>query len=285
MTDAVYEPAYEPYEGERTSRASRVLVIARRGMREASRSTWIWVLFAITLVHIVVRGVALYVTGQTEVGLPDQEQIQFTARFLTDTIALQARWVVTFALLVIATDAISEDLQAGGLTFYFTKPLTKPGYLAGKLAAPFATSFLLTAVPMLVVWFLGIAFTPEALYPPDVWMLPLALLGASFVISLTASLVVLALSGLIGSSGRAAVAWIAIAFLMAGAARIAELVAEDPAAGLVDLFASFDKITQTLVSVDASILPATGAWLTVGGWVLASLVALGWSMQREEVTG
>lgn len=285
MTDAVYEPSYEAYEGSRTSRFHRLAAIARRGVAKMTRSTWFWVLIAATIVHLAIRGIVLYGAGQAGGGLPGASQLQFTGEFLTGALGVQARWIVTFMLAVVGTDVISEDLDTGGLTFYFTKPITKPGYLAGKLAAPFAAALAVTAVPLLILWGLGFVFTPENLHPDDVWMLPLALVAASLVISAMTTLVVAALSGLVGSRGRAAVVWIALVFVLGGAAQVAEAVSGDPAAHLIDPYHALEKVTQWLASVDASQIPEVGAGLTVAGWSLAALAGLWWTLHREEVAG
>jgi ABC-type transport system involved in multi-copper enzyme maturation permease subunit len=290
VSDAVFEPSYETYEGERTSRARRLYAIARRGLSRMAGSTWFWVLFGLSLAHIAIRGVVLYVTGQVDVPpgtVPPeaQDQIRFTSRFLTDALAFQVRWVVTFVLVVVGAETIAEDLQAGGLTFYFTKPITKPGYTAGKLAAPLAACLLVTALPLLLLWVLGMAFTPEALYPDRAWLLPLALVAGSLVASAMTTLVVAGLSGLVGSSGRASVVWIALVFVLAGASRVAHAVTDEAAALLVGPYNAIGKALETLTGVDASLAPATGAWLTVAGWSLAGIAAIAWTFHRQEVAG
>lgn len=290
MSDAVYEPSYEAYEGERTSRWTRLGAIARRGMSHVAASTWFWVLLGLSLIHVAVRGVVLYVTGQVDLppgAVPPQaeDQIRFTGRFLTGTLAAQARWVVTFMLVAVGAEAIAEDLDAGGLTFYFTKPITKPGYVAGKTAAPFAACLLVTAFPVLVLWGLGMAFTPSELYPDDVWLLLGGLLVASVVISAMTTLIVAALSALVGSRGRTSVVWVALVIVLAGAARVAYAATEEAATLLADPYNALTKATETLARVDASLAPATGAWLTVAGWVLVSLAVLAWALHREEVGG
>lgn len=290
MTDAVYEPSYEAYEGSRTSRARRLGAIAGRGWSKTVGSIWFWALLGVSLVHVAIRGGVLYFTGQIDAsdGIipPDaRAQVEFTGRFLTDALADQARWVVTFILVVVGADAISEDLDTGGLTFYFTKPISQPGYVAGKLAAPFAACLLVTAGPVLLLWLMGLVFTPEAVYPDDVWLLPFGLLAASIVVSAMTTLVVAALSGLVGSSGRTAVVWIAIVFVLAAAGQVTEAVSGNVDAELLDPYAALDKLGELLTGVDDSQLSGVGAALTVAGWILASLGGLWWTLRREEVAG
>lgn len=290
MTDAIYEPSYEAYDGERTSRLGRVGAIARRGLSRVVSSTWFWVLLGVSLAHVAVRGVILYITGQVDlppgaVPAEAQDQVRFTGRFLADALSTQARWVVTFVLVAVGAEVIAEDLEVGGLTFYFTKPISRAGYVAGKLAGPFTACLLVTAFPLIVLWVLGMAFTPSALYPDDPWLLPLILLAASLVVSLMATLVVAAISGLVGSRGRTSVVWIALVIVLSGAARVAFAATDEAATLLVDPYNAFDKATQTLLGIDASIAPATGAWLTLAGWTLAAAVGLAFALDREEVAG
>lgn len=280
MTDAVYEPAYETYEGQRTSLLTRTGAIAQRSLAKAFRSTWLWILIALTLVHVGIRGVALYATGQ---GVAPGGQSLFTGEFLAESLATQARWFVTLALVVVGADAIAEDLEAGGLTFHLTKPITKPSYVAGKMAGPLTATLLLTVLPVLVLVLLGVAFTPEAGHPADLARISAALVLAGALVSLTATLVVLALSALLGSRWPAALVWVGIAVILAGAARIVEVVTGEASTVLIDIYAALDEVTRSMAGLAGSQIPEWGAWLAVGGWIAASLAALAWSLHGQEV--
>lgn len=290
MTDAVYEPSYEAYEGERTTRAGRLAAIARYGFGHVVRSTWFWVLLGLSLAHIAARGIFLYVTGQID--LPEgavppgaYDRVHFTGRFMADALGFQSRWIVTFVLVAVGVDVIAEDLEAGGLSFYFTKPITKPGYLAGKLAGPFAACLLVTAAPLLVLWVLGMAFTPGALHPDDAWLMPLALVAASLVVSAMATLIVAALSGLVRSRGRISVVWIALVIVSWAASRLVYAATDEAATLLIDPFNAIDEVATILLGIESTATPSMGAWLTVAGWGLFSLAALAWTMSSEEVAG
>lgn len=281
MTDAVYEPAYEPYEGSRTSRAGRVGTIAARSLRVTLSSTWFWVIFGLSLVHLAARGVFLQMSA--EGAIPGQTA--FSAAFLADTLASQARWAVTFVLAAVGAGVVAEDLQAGGLTFYFTKPITKPGYLAGKLAGPFAASLAVTALPLATLWLIGVAFTPETAYPDRVWLLPLTLLLASLVASAVATLVVAALSALVANRGWTAGVWIALVLVLATAARVAEAVTGNPDAALLDPYNALDDVSRWILGAETSDASTWGAGLAVAGWALAALAGLAWGLERQEVAG
>jgi ABC-2 type transport system permease protein len=301
MSDAVHEPSYEAYEGPRTSSWQRLAAVVRRGLGHTVTSPWFWALVGVTLIHVGVRGVSLYVTGQVDLPqgtVPEEaaDQVRFTSGFLSNVLATQARWIVTFMLVVAGADAIAEDLEAGGLTFYFTKPLTKSGYALAKLATPFTACMLVTALPLLVVWGLGMAFTPSQLYPDSVWLLPLGLIAASAVISAMTTLIVGGLSAVLGSSRRASLAWVALVVILAGATQVLQAVTVDPAtvaAGdpvaqlLVDPYNALERVTGTLLSIDPTGVfpPAWGAWLTTAGWSVLGALGITYALQREEVAG
>jgi hypothetical protein len=281
VTDAVYEPAYEAYEGSRTSRLARIGAIAQRGLAQVGSSLWFWVILGVSFLHIAVRGAVLQIGAQGA----QPGATPFSASFLADALLSQARFGVTFVLAAVAADVIAEDLETGGLTFYFTNPLTKPGYAAGKGAGPFAATLAVTAVPVLVLWLLAVAFTPEALYPDNVWLLPLGILAASVLVGLVTTLVVAAVSAVVGARGRTAAVWVGLVFLLAAAARVARGVADNADLLLIDLFDALERTTHTLLGIETSPIPELGAWLTVAGWVLVSLAGLTWGLHREEVAG
>jgi ABC-type transport system involved in multi-copper enzyme maturation permease subunit len=288
VTDAVYERVYEPYEGDRTTQLDRIVAIAKEGFQATARSKWLYVLLAATLVHVAIRSVVLYVTGQVDVQgqVPPNvaEQINFNAGFIADTLALQTRWILLLSLALVGAPAIARDVQAGGLSFYFSKPITRSGYAIGKLATPVIVGLVVTALPALIVWMMGVAFTPETLYPSNVWTMPLMILAAGAIVSTVASLVVLGLSALAGSRNLAAVVWVGIGLLAAGASELLTGVTGEDATGLVDLFGAFNKVTELLLGVDASTLPSTGAWLITLGWGLAGLIGLVYVFSDAEVT-
>lgn len=285
----VYERAYEAWEGERTPRWRRVATIAGEGLRASIRSKWVWALLAVTLVHVAIRAAVLYVSGQVDLGqqAPAQirDQISFNEGFIASALATQARWVLMLLLALVAAPALARDLQAGALSFYFSKPITRTGYAVGKILPAFVLGLTVTVVPGLVLWGLGAAFTPEAVYPDTVGSMPLRIIASGTLVSLVASLIPVALSGLTRSTNLAAVGWVALAFLSAGAAELLHAVTGRASLQLVDVFGAFDEVNRQILAAPGTDAPDGIAWLVTAGWALVSIAVIGWVLSGEEVTG
>lgn len=282
----VYERRFPEWDGTRTPAWRRVAAIAREGLSHAVRSKWVWVLWTATLIHVGIRAAILYVTGTVDV--PDSlsaGSLQFTEGFLLDAMAFQARWVLMIALALVAAGSLSRDLEAGALSFYFSKPITRTGYVVGKLVPGFAVGLTVTALPGLLLWLVGVAFTPEAAYPA-VWVsLPWRLLAAGALASLVGTVTVVALSGLLASRNVAAGAWVAISILTAGAAGVLAGLTTEFDVGLVDYWGSVNLTQGWLLSATTSAHPTAEAALVTLGWGLAGLAGIAYVLHEQEVGG
>lgn len=126
---------------------SGILAVTRYTLLELSRRRILLVFFVIGAAGIVLLGVVLKIAAST-IGAsvvvggppgttpPDPAQVQQVIElgFVNDLISVLA----FFALLVsfaIGMTAIYHDLESGAAVSIFSKPISRPGYTAGKIAA------------------------------------------------------------------------------------------------------------------------------------------------------
>lgn len=286
----VYERGYRDWDGERTPGWMRVATIAGEGLRAAVRSKWVWLLLTATAIHVAIRGGVLYFTGQVQApagNVPPnvEDQIRFTETFMSSAMGFQARWVLMVLLALVASPSIARDLKAGALSFYFSKPITRVGYAIGKLAPAFLLGLTVTVLPGLILWTLGYAFTPSTLHPETVASMPGRILLAGTLVSLVASLVVVALSGLVRSTNIAAAGWVALALLSAGASQLIGALTGVNWAQLVDVFTAFNLSAASILDATSAADPTSGAWLVTLGWAAASVAGIAYVLNEQEVTG
>lgn len=286
----VYEHAYEAWEGDLEPRWRRVAAIAGQELGRVVSSTWVWLLWIATLVHVAIRGFVLWASAQFDVPaeqLPPgaADQIRFTEGFLANVLGFQAGIVLLLMLALVAAGVLARDLDAGALTFYFSKPITRTGYAAAKLSAPVIMGLTVTALPLLVLWVLGVAFTPEALHPDTVASLPLRLLAAGGLVSLAASLVAVAISGLVRSTNIAAGVWVALALISKAAAGILAALAGEPLLEFVDLFHAFRVANDSVLGLAVADDELAWAWGVTAGWILAGAGTIAHVLRSEEVGG
>lgn len=275
----VYEQAYEEWEGEPRGPAHRIWAIVSEGWNRSVSSKWVWALWIATLVHVGVRGVILYYTGQVDPTMGSQ----FSKTFLADAMGDQVRWVLLLMLAIVASGALARDLDAGALSFYFSKPITPLGYAIGKVAPAFLIGLSVTAVPLLVIWSLGVAFTPDL--ASGVYWWPFQILGASIVVSLAAALVAIALSGLLRSTTMAAGAWVGLGLLSAAVARILVGITERARLEMVDVLGAFNTAGSHVMGATAADAFTGTAWAVTAGWAVASGVGIAYVLASGEVTG
>lgn len=284
----VYERTYRTWEGTPTSRTARIRAIAREALGAATRSRWLWVLVVATVVHLAIRAVILYATGQIEVppGAIDpalQDRINFTPGFLAEALSFQGRWILMLTLALTAAPALARDLRAGALTFYFSKPVTRTGYGLGKLLPSLLIGLGLTALPLALLWVVGYGFTPEPLLPDGLWTLFGTGLLSGLIVTLVATLVALAVSSLVESTSLAAGAWVGLSLLSGGVAQLLHAATGREALLLVDLFGVLDRVARSLLGAPGGATPETGAWLVALAWSLGSLALIAWRLGRPEV--
>lgn len=277
----VYERTYEHFEGKRTPIAQRFWVVTQHGLQQAFATKWVWLLLAGTLVHVTVRGGILSFAGQPGTGLSGGDpDYNFTARYLGHVLEMQARLVLLLVLALVASPALAADRRAGALQFYFSKPVTRRAYAFGKLLPPFVLGWLLTGGVGLVVWVLGVAFTPRAFYPDHVWRLPFALILAGAAMSAVATLVAVGLSGVMQNSRLAAAMWVALGVVSTALSHFLMDVTSRDDVGVVGFFGVLERIARWALAADGSTLPLGPALLVALVWAAVG-AALIWFVLRD----
>jgi ABC-2 type transport system permease protein len=126
-------------------------------------------------------------------------------------IFMRAPQAVLLAIVIglVAPPLISRDLRARAWLFYFTRPLTRWGYLFGKAGTLVALVALITVLPALALWVVGVAVSPSLRVALATWDMPLRIVAASAVLAAPTVLLALAYSSLTAESRLAAFAWFA----------------------------------------------------------------------------
>lgn len=111
---------------------------------------------------------------------------------------------------VIAPPLVSQDIRSRAFLLYFSRPLTRVEYLFGKVASLWAYLAVISTLPALVLYLLGVMLSPELSVIANTWDLPLRILGASVVLMLPTSMLALCFSSMTQESRYAAFGWFAI---------------------------------------------------------------------------
>jgi len=119
---------------------------------------------------------------------------------------------ILMVLLVgmIAPGLISRDRQSRAFLLYFSRPITPFQYLLGKATTVWIFLVAVTTVPALVVYLVGVLFSPGLGVILDTWDIPFRILLATAVLTIPTTMLALCLSSLVDESRYARFSWFAI---------------------------------------------------------------------------
>lgn len=111
---------------------------------------------------------------------------------------------------LIAPPLISQDIRSRAFLLYFSRPLTRGEYLLGKLASVWVYLSLISTIPALGLYVVGVLLSPNLSVVSATWDLPLRIVAASIVLMLPTSVLALCFSSLTQESRYAGFAWFAV---------------------------------------------------------------------------
>lgn len=111
---------------------------------------------------------------------------------------------------LIAPRLIAQDVRSRAFLLYFSRPLTPREYVLGKAMTICFYLALITTVPALVLYLLGIALSPGISVVMDTYDLPVRIILASLVLIIPTTSLALCFSSLTSESRYAGCTWFAI---------------------------------------------------------------------------
>lgn len=140
---------------------------------------------------------------------PDQARRTVWSRLLLTFMRAPQAVLLAVVVGLVAPRLIAGDLQAKAWLVYFTRPVSRRDYIAGKIGVLAAIVSLVTLVPALVLWLIGVLVSPSIWVAVATWDLPLRILAAAAVVTLPTVLLALAYSSLTAETRIATFAWFA----------------------------------------------------------------------------
>ena len=105
-------------------------------------------------------------------------------------------WFVMIIMLMVGPGLISQDLRYNALPLYFSRPVRRIDYFLGKLGIIGAFLGMVTVVPAVIAWVLGVLFSLDFTVIFDTGRLLLGIIAYGVVATLSAGLLILAMSSL-----------------------------------------------------------------------------------------
>jgi len=203
----VYDQGYTRWKGELRQRPLRWWPILRRNFLAELRKRRTLFLLVLAWSVILVRGVVLYGDLRSGGLLQSSGLLSTGMPYFYKAATGQGAFVLLFVLLS-GTELISKDRRFNALQIYFSRPLTPNDYILGKLGIVSAFVFLVSWLPVLVLWLFSVAVSTQEGYFATVWTAPLSLTAYCVVWALVAGLLILVLSSVARRSAIIAVSWV-----------------------------------------------------------------------------
>ena len=231
---------YRGWSGRLAPRWMRWAVIADVGVRRAWQSRWLRRMLFLAWLPAVWFGVGFFLWEQAALypewrqmlrpflrgmpATPEFDEIRMALQngdlegsrhtiwaWLLQTFFRYPQGVLMVMVVgVIAPPLISQDIRSRAFLLYFSRPLTRGEYLLGKVASLWAYLAMISTVPALALYAVGVLLSPSLSVLLVTWDLPLRILGASVVLMLPTSVMALCFSSLTQESRYAAFAWFAV---------------------------------------------------------------------------
>jgi ABC-2 type transport system permease protein len=243
----IFDQGYQHWSGDLTGHRWRWLAITRHGVRIGMKNRLLRIALLIAWLPAVVLAFFLCVWGLLE---QKSDLVQPLVPFLTGILgpdivdnAKSFRvevWTLAYdyflltelrlsmiVILLVGPGLISRDLRFNALPLYFSRPLRRIDYLVGKLGVVVVFLGLVLVVPSVIAYVLGLLFSLDWTIVRDTFPLLLACVGYGAVMSLSAGLLILALSSLSRSSRYVGLFWLAVWFVSSIVATVLAAVNEE----------------------------------------------------------
>jgi ABC-2 type transport system permease protein len=161
-------------------------------------------------------------------------------------------------VLLIGPDLISQDLRFNAIPLYLSRPVRRFEYFLGKLGVIAAYLSVVTIMPVLVAFLLGIGFSLDpSVFRDTAWLLCTSIVFAGIVV-VSAGLLMLALSSLSRNSRYVGAMWLALWLIGDFAAGILVRTVRADWCPLVSYTENLNRIRDALIDTET-------AWKQVSG--------------------
>ena len=287
----IHEKGYRHYEGARRGRLWRCITIASCGVRLALARRKLVALVLLGVTPAIVIAVLIYFSTQAgefaQLAANMMDTVQEWREDLGDSPTLDRIWNTIFHLFFtfqvfpvavivayVGPDLIAQDLRTRALQVYYARPLTTMDYLLGKLMVVGVFVAIVTLVPGLLLYIVGVVLSKSIAVVPQTWSTPVGIIGGYVVLALTTGSVALMCSSFTRRTGYAAMIWGAVVVLSdVGYALLRETLAVDWAY-MLSLRANVLQTTGALLRV---MMPYESDWFP-SFFVLAAVVTVSWAV-------
>ncbi|MCC7337620.1 MAG: ABC transporter permease subunit [Pirellulaceae bacterium] len=232
----LHDVGYRGWIGTKSCRWTRWWVVALVGIQLAFRTSWLNRTLAFSWIPAIIIGVGFFAYEQSIVnptlrtGIANLMILSSANRELAQTVVQNPEVVrhevwsslvlaffrypqaimMLITVGIVAPKLISYDLRNRGYLLYFSRPLRVWEYMLGKSLVVWFFLALITTLPALCLYVVGVLLSPHLNVVGLTWDIPLRILAASCVLLLPTAAVALACSAMTIESRYAAFSWFSL---------------------------------------------------------------------------
>jgi ABC-2 type transport system permease protein len=225
----IFDQGYQHWDGPLSGHAWRWLAITRHGVAAQWRSPWIKAVLFFALIPALGLSAFLVLWGLLEQKSTLLTPVLFLFRGLPPEVMEGPKayrgvfWTLAFhaffnlelffsmlLVLLVGPNLISQDLRFNAIPLYFSRPLRRIDYFAGKLGVIATFVALVSIVPPVLAYLIGVAFSLDVSVFRDTGHLLVASVVYGGVIVLSAGTMMLAISSLSRNSRMVGAIWIGL---------------------------------------------------------------------------
>lgn len=232
----LHDVGYRGWNGPKSWRCTRWWVVAVVGVQLALRSSWLSRTLAFSWIPAIVIGTGFFAYEQSIVnptlrtGIANLVLLSTANRELASTVVQSPEVVrhevwsslvlaffrypqaimMLITVGIVAPKLISYDLRNRGYLLYFSRPIRVWEYMLGKSLILWFFLALITTIPAMCLYVVGVLLSPQLDVVGLTWDIPLRILAASCTLMLPTAAVALACSAMTIESRYAAFSWFAL---------------------------------------------------------------------------
>lgn len=245
----IHDLGYREWSGQLESSESRWTVVAGVGIRRAWQSAWLRRAMFFAWIPAAAMGfmIFIYERAAEDGGLSARVVQSFADLFLNpeprqqilDSIRIRPSdlneqpdlvagrhqfWSSLLLILfqrsqvfllvpiigLIAPPLVSQDVRSRAFLLYFSRPLSQVQYVIGKAATILTYTSVVTLLPGLLLYTVGVLLSPEITILKFTWDIPLRIFAVTATITIPSTFLALMFSSLTTESRYASFAWFSI---------------------------------------------------------------------------
>jgi ABC-2 type transport system permease protein len=225
----IFDQGYQHWSGELSGHGWRWLAIARNGVRAGMKNWLIRIAMLMAWVPAVMLAAFLCMWGLMErksaiirmfftifnpgiISDPKHYRVDFWT-LAYHYFLFSELYISMGIILLVGPSLISQDLRFNALPLYFSRPLRRFDYFVGKLSVIAAFLAMVIILPSVAAYILGLLFTLDITIIRDTFRLLLSVVAYGAIFSVSAGMLMLALSALSRSSRYVMLMWLAMWFI------------------------------------------------------------------------